>query len=112
MLAEEGHLLRIFIGETDKHEGKPLYEWLLQEAKKAGLAGGTVLRGMAGFGATSRIHTAKLLDLSADLPIIVEIIDELAKIEAFLPVVDGAIKEGLATVEKVHIRLYRNGKTD
>ncbi|MBY0357044.1 MAG: DUF190 domain-containing protein [Candidatus Obscuribacterales bacterium] len=112
MLAEEGHLLRIFIGETDKHEGKPLYEWLLQEAKKSGLAGGTVLRGIAGFGASSRIHTAKLLDLSTDLPIIVEIIDELTKIEAFLPVVDSAIKDGMATVEKVHIRLYRSGKND
>lgn len=108
MLPEQGHLLRIFIGETDKHEGKPLYEWLLKEAKKAGLAGATVLRGIAGFGASSRIHISKILDLSTDLPIIVEIVDELEKIEAFLPVIDGAINEGMATVEKVHIRLYRS----
>ncbi len=109
MLPEQGHLLRIFIGESDKHQGVPLYEWLVKEAKKLGLAGATVTRGIEGFGAHSRIHSAKILDLSTDLPIIVEIVDELEKIEKFLPIVDDAVKEGLATVEKVHIRFYRAG---
>lgn len=107
MLSENGHLLRIFIGERDKHDGKPLYEWLVRKAKEQGLAGATVIRAMEGFGAHSNIHTAKILDLSTDLPIIIEIVDELQKIEDFLNVVDSVIEEGLATVEKVHIRFYR-----
>jgi PII-like signaling protein len=110
MLPENGHLLRIFIGEGDKHEGKPLFEWLVREAKRQGLAGATVLRGMEGYGAKSRIHTAKLLELSTDLPIIIEIVDELQKIEDFLQTIDHAVTEGLATVEKVHIRFYRTSK--
>ena len=109
MLSEEGHLLRTFIGESDKQEGRPLYEWILVKAKEHGLCGGTVFRGIAGFGAHSRIHTAKLLELSAELPIVVEIVDTLDKIDGFLPIIDGAIKEGLATVEKAHVRLYRMG---
>jgi len=111
MLPEQGHLLRIFIGESDKHARMPLYEWIVKEAKKAGLAGATVIRGIEGFGAHSRIHSAKILDLSVDLPIIIEIVDDLEKIEAFLPTVDEVVQEGLATVEKVHIRLYRTRKT-
>lgn len=107
MLPEEGHLLRIFIGESDKQEGRPLYEWILIKAKEHGLAGGTVFRGIAGFGAKSHIHTAKLLELSADLPIVIEIVDTLDKIDGFLPVIDGAIKEGLATIEKAQVRIYR-----
>lgn len=110
MLPRQGHLLRIFIGESDKHQGMPLYNWLVKEAKNFGLAGATVIRGIEGFGAHSRIHSAKMLDLSADLPIIVEIVDELEKIEKFLPIIDDVIKEGLATVEKVDIHLYRGGK--
>lgn len=109
MLPEEGHLLRIFIGESDKNEGRPLYEWILVKAKEHGLTGGTVFRGIAGFGTHSRIHSAKLLELSADLPIVIEIVDTLEKIDSFLPVIDGAIKEGLATVEKAQVRLYRIG---
>jgi PII-like signaling protein len=109
MLPEEGHLLRIFIGESDKHDGKPLYEWLVLKARELGLAGATVLRGTEGFGAHSRLHTAKILRLSVDLPIIVEIVDTLEKIEAFLPVVDDAVTEGLATLERVQIRFYRGG---
>lgn len=109
ILPEEGHLLRIFIGESDKHEGRPLYEWLVLKAREQGLAGATVVRGIEGFGAHSRLHTAKILRLSEDLPIVVEIVDTAEKIEAFLPVVDGAIGEGLATVEKVRIRFYRAG---
>ncbi|MHB2153589.1 DUF190 domain-containing protein [Calditrichota bacterium GD2] len=110
MLPEKGHLLRIFIGEDDRHEGKPLYEWIVHKAREAGLAGATVLRGLEGFGAHSRLHTAKFLRLSEDLPIIIEIVDTLDKIETFLPIIDGAIEEGLATIEKVEIRFYRSGK--
>ena len=108
-LPSVGRLLRIFIGEDDKHEGKPLYEWIVRKAREQGLAGATVLRGMEGFGAHSRIHTAKILRLSSDLPIVIEIVDTDEKIEAFLPLIDDAISEGLATVEKVEIRLYRSG---
>ncbi|MHB2149509.1 DUF190 domain-containing protein [Calditrichota bacterium LG25] len=110
MLPEKGHLLRIFIGEDDRHGGKPLYEWIVHRAREAGLAGATVLRGLEGFGAHSRLHTAKFLRLSEDLPIIIEIVDTLDKIEAFLPIIDSAIEEGLATIEKVEIRFYRSGK--
>lgn len=110
MLPENGHLLRVFIGESDKHDGKPLYEWIVRKAKEEGLAGATVIRAIEGFGAHSRIHTTKILDLSTDLPIIMEIVDELQKIESFLAVIDSVIEEGLATVEKVHIRFYRTRK--
>ncbi len=110
VLPEEGHLLRIFIGESDKCEGIPLYEWIVRKARENGLAGSTVLRGLEGFGAHSRIHTAKILRLSEDLPIIIEIVDTREKIEAFLPIIDDAIPEGLATIEKVQIRFYRSGR--
>ncbi len=111
ILPEEGRLLRIFIGESDKRDGMPLYEWIVRQARERGLAGATVLRGIEGFGAHSRIHTTKLLRLSEDLPIVIEIVDTQEKIEKFLPVIDGAIAEGLATIEKVHIRFYRSGRT-
>ena len=107
VLPGEGHLLRIFIGENDRHEGLPLYEWIVRRARKSGLAGATVLRGLEGFGANSRLHTAKILRLSTDLPIVVEIVDTRERIEAFMPVIDAAIEEGLATIEKVEIRFYR-----
>ena len=110
MIPEEGYLLRIFVGESDKHVGKPLYEWLVLKAREAGLAGATVLRGIEGFGAHSRLHTAKILRLSEDLPIVIEIVDGKEKIEAFMPTVDQAIGEGLATLERVQVRLYRGGK--
>ena len=110
VLPEEGCLLRIFIGESDRHDGRPLYEWLVQQARESGLAGTTVLRGIQGFGAHSRLHVAKIMRLSTDLPIIVEVVDTTEKIEAFLPLVDENVKEGLATVEKVRIRLYRHGE--
>jgi len=109
VLPRDGHLLRIFVGESDRHQGLPLYEWLVREAKRQGIAGATVLRGLEGFGAHSRIHTAKILRLSTDLPIVVEIVDTREKIEAFMPTVDGAVREGLATLEKVEIRFYRSG---
>src|SRR5215831_627220 len=111
MLPEEGCLLRIFIGESDKHEGKPLYEWLVLKARSSGLAGATVLRGIEGFGAHSRLHTTKILRLSEDLPIVVEVVDALDKIEAFMPTVDHAIDEGLATLEPVKVRFYRSGNS-
>jgi len=111
VLPEEGHLLRIFVGEADKYDGMPLYEWLVKTAREQGLAGATVLRGLAGFGAHSRVHTAKILRLSNNLPIIIEIVDTIDKIEAFLPLVDRAVSEGLATLEKVQIRLYRSEAT-
>lgn len=109
-LPKEGKLLRIFIGEHDKHEGVPLFEWIVRKAREEGLAGATVLRGLEGFGAHSRLHTAKILRLSSDLPIVVEIVDTEEQIEKFLPLIEAAIGEGLATVERVEIRFYRSGK--
>lgn len=111
-LPSDGKLLRIFIGEDDKHAGLPLFEWIVRKAREEGLAGATVLRGLEGFGARSRLHTAKILRLSSDLPVIVEIVDTEEKIEAFLPLIDDAIGEGLATVEKVEVRFYRSGKAE
>lgn len=109
MRPESGRRLRVMIGESDKHDGKPLYEWLVLEARKRGLAGATVVRGLAGFGAHSRMHTAKILRLSEDLPIVVEFVDSREKIEDFLTVVDAVVKEGLATVEPTEVRFYRPG---
>jgi len=109
VLSRQGHLLRIFVGESDRHAGIPVYEWIVRQARKSGLAGATVIRGLEGFGAHSRLHTAKILRLASDLPVIIEIVDSIDKIDAFLPVIDDAIEEGLATVEKVDIRLYRSG---
>jgi hypothetical protein len=109
ILPEEGCLLRIFIGESDKKDGKLLYEWIVLKAREENLSGATVLRGMMGFGAHSRIHTFKIERLSEDLPIIIEIVDTREKLEAFLDLIDNEIKEGLATLEKAHIRFYRSG---
>jgi hypothetical protein len=111
ILPEEGQLLRIFIGESDKYERQPLHQWIVRKARESGLAGATVYRGLLGYGASSRLHTAKLLRLSSDLPIVIEIVDTDDKIEKFLPLIDEAIKNGLATLEKVRIRLYRRNKT-
>jgi PII-like signaling protein len=111
MLPKDGTLLRIFVGESDKHEGLPLYEWIVRKAREQGLAGATVLRGLEGFGAHSRLHTAKILRLSTDLPIVVEIVDTEENIQAFLPSIDDAIGEGLATLEKVEVRFYRSGQS-
>jgi PII-like signaling protein len=87
------------------------YEWIVRKARETGLAGATVLRGLEGFGAHSRVHTAKILRLSSDLPIVIEIVDTQEKIAQFLPLIDDAITEGLATLEKVKIRFYRGGKS-
>ncbi len=111
MLPEEGYLLRIFIGESDRHDGKLLYEWIVLKAREAGLAGATVMRGMMGFGAHSRLHTFKIERLSQDLPIIVEIVDTRDKLESFLAVIDKEIEEGMATLEEIKIHFYRSGKS-
>jgi PII-like signaling protein len=105
----EGQLLRIFVGESDRWQGVPLYEAIVQRARREGLAGATVLRGLQGFGAHSRIHTSNILRLSEDLPVVVEIVDRPERIERFLPMLDGMVDEGLVTVEKVHIIAYRHG---
>lgn len=110
-LPEEGYLLRIFIGEADKHAGKPLYEWLVLQAREQGLAGATVLRGVIGFGANTRvIHTFKIERLSEDMPMVVEIVDTKEKLEAFLDAIDEYIQAGLVTLEKAQIRFYRADK--
>ena len=109
-LPEDGSLLRIFIGESDRHEGKPLYEWLVLAARERGLAGATVLRGLMGYGAHSRLHTFKIERLSEDLPIVVEIVDARDKLEEFLAAIDGVIPEGLATLEKAFVHFYRPGR--
>ena len=110
-LPEEGYLLRIFIGESDHHAGKPLYEWIVLQAREQELAGATVLRGMMGFGANTRvIHTFKIERLSEDLPIVVEIVDTKEKLESFLDTIDPHIKAGLVTLEKAQIKFYRANK--
>jgi PII-like signaling protein len=103
----EGKLLRIFIGEADRWHGKPLYEAIVEEARTRGLAGATVWKGFMGFGAHSRMHTAKILRLSEDLPILIEIVDAAEKIEAFLPDLDRMVGEGLVTLERAEVILYR-----
>ena len=104
----EGQLLRIFIGESDKWHGKPLYEAIILRARELGVAGATMLRGMMGYGAASRIHTAKILRLSEDLPIVVEIVDSKDKIESLLPMIDEMVQEGLVTLENVRVIKYRH----
>ena len=108
-LPEEGSLLRIFIGERDKHDGTPLYEWLVIKARESHLAGATVVRGIMGFGARSRIQSFKIERLSTDLPIVVEVVDTKEKLDGFLRLIDDQIKDGLVTMEKAQIRLYRSG---
>jgi PII-like signaling protein len=102
-------LLRIFLGESDRWEHKPLYEAIVLKARELHLAGATVLRGPMGFGKTSHLHTAKILRLSMDLPLIIEIVDSEEKINAFLPVLDGMMGGGLVTLEKVKVVHYRAG---
>jgi PII-like signaling protein len=106
--SEDGQLLRIYIGESDRWQGKPLYEAIILKAREMGIAGATMLRGMMGFGANSRIHTAKILRLSEDLPIVVEVVDNVEKIERLLPVIDKMVQEGLVTLEHVRIIQYRH----
>jgi PII-like signaling protein len=103
----EGQLLRIFIGESDTWHGKPLYEAIVMRAREEGLAGTTVVRGLEGYGASSHVHTTRLLELSSDLPIVIEIVDRQDRIEAFLPALDEMVTEGLVTSEPVHVLVYR-----
>jgi PII-like signaling protein len=106
----EAFLLRIFIGESDKLEGKPLHEAIVEKARNRGMAGATVIRGFLGFGANSLIHTSKVLRLSEDLPIVVEIVDVEDRIKPFLAELDAMIGEGLVTMEKVRIIAYRHSR--
>jgi PII-like signaling protein len=109
-IPRDAMLLRIFIGESDRFEHRPLYEAIVLKAREAKLAGATVLRGPMGFGAASRIHTTKILRLSMDLPIVIEIVDSDEKVRGFLPVLEGMIGGGLVTLEKVQVIQYRAPK--
>jgi len=112
-LEGEGKLLRIFIGESDRWEHKPLYEEIVQTARAMGMAGATVLRGIEGFGANSHMHTTRILRLSEDLPLVIEVVDTAAKIDALIEKISPMIEEGLITLEDVHIVKYRaNSKKD
>lgn len=111
-IPHEATLLRIFIGESDRWEHQPLYEAIVLKAREAHLAGATVLRGPMGFGKSSRLHTAKILRLSMDLPIVIEIVDSEEKINAFLPALEVMIGGGLVTLEKVKVLHYRSGNGD
>jgi PII-like signaling protein len=106
-LQSDARLLRIFIGESDTHEGRQLYQAIVELLRHQGLAGATVLRGIEGFGKSSRLHTAHILRLSEDLPVVIECVDTAEKIEAVLPALDDMIGEGLMTLEKVEVRVYR-----
>ncbi len=100
--------LRIYLGESDKVGGQPAFHAIVQKARELGLAGATVLRGIEGFGAHSKIHTARLLELSSDLPVVVEIVDDAAKIDSFIPLLDRFLVQGaLVTIEEVHVHIYR-----
>ena len=106
-IPEEGYLLRVFVGESDRDRHRPLYEAIVLKAREAGLAGATVLRGVMGYGKHSVLHTAKILRLSEDLPMVIEIADSLDKIEQFLPVLNEMIKDGLVTLERVRVIQYK-----
>lgn len=108
-LPQESVLLRIFIGESDRHGGHPLHEAIVLKARELHLAGATVLRGAMGFGKSSRLHTAKILRLSVDLPVVIEIVDSEEKINAFLPVLRAMMGGGMVTLEKVRVIHYRGG---
>ena len=110
-IPQDAVLLRIFLGESDRHEHKPLYEAIVLKAREAGLAGATVMRGPMGFGHSSHLHTSKILRLSEDLPLVIEIVDSEDKINAFLPALDGIMGSGLVTLEKVKVLRYGNGTT-
>ncbi len=106
-IPEEGYLLRVFVGESDRHGQRPLYEAIVLKAREEGLAGATVLRGLMGFGKHSVLHTAKILRLSEDLPMVVEIVDSLEKIEGFVSLLDEMITDGLVTLERVKVIHYK-----
>jgi uncharacterized protein len=109
-ISGEAKLVRIFIGESDHWHGVPLYEAIVRKVREMGLAGATVIRGVEGFGANSRIHTAKILRLSEDLPVLIEIVDKEERIQGILPVLDEMIGEGLISLERVEIIKYTHEK--
>jgi PII-like signaling protein len=106
----EGKLLRIFVGESDTWHGKPLYQAIVERVRAEGLAGATVLRGIEGFGADSRIHTSRILRLSEDLPVVIEIADTAERIDRIVPLLDEMVTEGLVTLERVDIIAYRSSQ--
>ena len=105
----DSRLLRIYIGEADVFHGRPLYQAIIEILRREGLSGATVLRGIEGFGKSSLLHTATVLRLSEDLPILIECVDTVENVEAVLPVLDDMIEDGLVTIEKVDVRVYRAG---
>jgi uncharacterized protein len=105
----EGLLARIFVGESDRHEGRPLYQAIVRMLREEGLAGATVLRGIEGFGAHSVVHTARILRLSEDLPIVIEVVDRADRVRAVLPKIEAMVREGLVTLERVEVIAYRHG---
>ncbi len=107
-LPEEGMLLRVFVGETDRVHGKSLYEQIVLKARELGLAGATVVRGVMGFGANSRVHSAKILRLSEDLPVVVELVDTEENLNKLMPFIDENVTEGLVTMERVRVIKYRH----
>lgn len=109
-LEGEGKLLRIFIGESDTWHGKPLYQAIVQRLREEGLAGATVIRGIEGFGAKSHLHTSRILRLSEDLPLLIEVVDEAARIDSILPMLDDMVEDGLVTLERVEVVHYRANK--
>ena len=111
-IPQDGCLLRVFIGESDRWHNQPLYEAIVKKARELHLAGATVLRGPMGFGAKSRLHTAKILRLSEDLPMVIEIVDSRAKINQLLPHIDQMVQEGLVTLERVEVIKYRANPSD
>jgi PII-like signaling protein len=108
----QARLLRVFIGEADRHDGKPLYEAIVLKARESGMAGATVLRGGLGYGRSSHLHTSKILRLSDDLPLVIEIVDSAERIETFLPVLDAMMSSGLVTIENVQVLQYGNRPTE
>jgi hypothetical protein len=109
-LTGEGKLLRIFIGESDRWHGRPLYQAIVERVREEGLAGATVVRGIEGFGADSHLHTSRILRLSEDLPVVIELVDTPERIDAVLPLLDEMVEEGMVTVESVQIVAYRASK--
>ncbi len=110
-LPEDGMLLRVFIGEADMHDGRPLYEQIVLKARELNLAGATVLRGIMGYGASSRLHTTKVLRLSEDLPVVIEVVDTEERLRQLLPFLDETVMDGMITLEKARVIKYRhNGK--
>jgi uncharacterized protein len=107
-LEGEGKLLRLFIGESDTWHGKPLYQAIVERVRKEGLAGATVVRGIEGFGADSHLHTSRILRLSEDLPVVIEIVDTPEQIDRVVPILDEMVGEGMLTLERVQIVSYRS----